>query len=319
MMNFNPVHRSRGFNSFIVLGLLISMVCCKNSPKIDPLEKKKAEAEPAMSPVATPPSNPAAVGEVIDAGASIYNAKYSIIVTSLLGIEFCRGTISFKLNAAFGKEAKVFDIPAGKLKCVEGLVGDFDIAEAFGSLSSGGDQTEIIVKDSVMYLKGMSTQVYEKPYRPFVPSFIAAPKNALRSIMLEYRINARDTKTGKTDVGFVGMRTVKSGESYVAKELNYTFTDTMRFETINKGFSKLEKIGAFLFERFEILVSFKPLAVPHIILETKVRDLAAVAGKAKATSDILTLPAGPIGDVVKLVKVKIEAKMISLEGFKPGE
>jgi hypothetical protein len=135
--------------------------------------------------------------------------------------------------------------------------------------------------------------------------------------MLEYRIDAQDTPSGQTDVGFVGMRTIKSGETFVAKELGYTFNDTMRFETINKGFSKLDKLNAFMFDRFEFLVSFKPLAVPHIILETKVRDLVAVAGKAKATSDILTLPGGPLGEVVKLVKVKIEARLMSLEGFKP--
>lgn len=299
------------------VGVSLIFSACKSNSKGTPLEKKEAQVTtPPTSPIGTPPTSPS-VSDVIGSGVPIYNARYSLSVTSLLGIEFCNGTINFKLNAAFGSEAKLFDIPAGKVACLSGLAGEFDLAEAFGALSKGTDNTAIVVKNGIMYLKGFASQVYDDPYRPFVPSFIASPKEQLARVMLEYRINARDMTSGRTDVGFVGMRTIKSGESFIARDLGYNFTDTMRFETINKGFSKLDKLNAILFDRFEFLVSFKPLAVPHIILETKVRDLVAVAGKANVAADILTLPSGAVGEVVKLVKVRIEAKLMSLEGFKP--
>jgi hypothetical protein len=133
------------------------------------LEKKQAQAaNPSPSPVSTTPTSPN-VSDIIGSGASIYNAKYALSVTSLLGIEFCNGTINFKLNAAFGKESKVFDVPAGKVQCLSGLAGEFDLAEAFGALSTGTDNTAIVVKNGIMYLKGFASQVYKDPFRPFIP------------------------------------------------------------------------------------------------------------------------------------------------------
>jgi hypothetical protein len=298
-----------------VLTALCGTVACsapkngiKSPGERDPLSNTNENLVPQASQYPQP------VG--LDPNASLVDATYRMNVTSLLGIEVCKGDIQIKINPAFDKQStnKIFDIPEGVLSC--GMLGQINLAQALGAFNSvkppdllnGAEPVE--VKDHVLRVKQLGYGLYN-PARPLLPTFLSATPEELRRIQASSAVTLQDTKAGKTAQGNVALKVTTTGGVETPELIGKKFRKIMVFEVLNTGFDGVDKLSNFLFEKMEFKVSLQPLAILSIYFEGRISDVAGSMGGGGAV-----LPQGPIiSALTKVIKVKMKADLISMEGL----
>lgn len=303
---------------FIILsGILALCVSCKEESKTSkPIDKKYAQASDAVAAAggAVPDIDP---NDVLPPGANLINAKYKINV-STFGAK-CEGLAQIKIKADFAKDAKLFDLPYGKINC-DGFAkmfgyGEINIAEMMSVLAGSSEYTSLTVVDKVIRLKGLGPFAYQKPYRPFMPSFLAATREELQAIHIANEpvtvIDARTKQigTGSTSISVSGFDTPFLLNLHPER---FTLPDTFQIAVTNDGFKKFDRVTSFLFDKLDMTVSLKPIAVPKLHLETRVKDLMKAAPGPKPA-----IPGGVLGElIVGGIKVKIDIELIDQQGLK---
>jgi hypothetical protein len=223
------------------------------------------------------------------AGQSLIDAKYKVTV-HVMGIGTCDGEANLKLNANFGKgtdaaAAQLLEL-SGTLNCP--LLGcQMDLAQmvggAAGAPPGASESDPLVVKDSVMHLKQLGLSKFSPP-RPFFPAFLSARREDLDGLYRSVELRATDLTDGTSGEGSVTLKMLGFGESYDAKAMGRTFSDSMTFELKTEGFDGMNKIKAVLFDRLEFALSVKPLALLHIAFEGPVSDLLAAQAAAGGQS-----------------------------------
>ena len=95
----------------------------------------------------------------------------------------------------------------------------------------------------------------------------------------------------------------------------FTLQDTFSLSITNKGFKNIDRIASFLFDKLDMTVSLKPIAIPKLHLESRMRDLMKATENAPGPKP--TLPGGAIGELLMGgIKVKIDIELIDQQGLK---
>lgn len=309
------------FLSFLYVGALalvaVSVTGCGEKTK--PVQATGGKAEGGEEGDATPIDSTDLLGD----GASLIDATFKIDVTSLFGIQVCKGEVDFKFNAGIGKQASaaMFEIPKGIVDC--GLVGKINLAEVLGAFSTQQQQAQepVVIKNNLINLKQIGSGSFN-PARPLMPNFIATKKEKLAELDHTEAVTVTSLKDGKKSSGNVTVRTLGMNQSYTPASMQREFSKVLHFEVLNKGFNGADKFATLLFDRMEFKISLDPVAVLYIEFKGKISDAMAAAGGAGGGGALGGLTSGPlIGLLTKIIDVNIKMDLVKMKGLKesPGQ
>lgn len=218
--------------------------------------------------------------QILGKDATALKAKYAINVDAIFN-KICKGELEFLLKATPQKNGQLFDIPTGNVKCVGGLLGNFNLVEILAILAGGAeDSTLVMVKGAAIYLKALRQTTFSQPYRPFLPSFIAGSPEELATLDVTESIDAVHTVSKKVSHGSSHLKVLNFDQPLVSTELGVTLPKTMKFRMENSGFEDYEdRVGAMMFDVIEMEISLNPIAIVSMRFETKMKDLMQVGDK----------------------------------------
>jgi hypothetical protein len=199
-------------------------------------------------------------------------------VRSLLGIRVCKGEAEVKINASFGGDAKVFDIPEGKIKCLLGLV-QIDLAQALASSNKDSNaETKIVDIDGAISFAQFGTVTFDPP-RPFLPSLFSSKRKDLKNLDLNRQVTLTDEAQGQKATGNVRLFTKAMDEPYTFPKYEKTVEKTLEWRSEVTGFDGVKKLDNVLFDVMEMLWTLEPLAIPRVFIKGKLKDfLSAKSG-----------------------------------------
>lgn len=218
-----------------------------------------------------------AIPEVINFMTAKFNAK-----ATALGMDACNGSVSFQVNVSANQGAsnQLFKIPEGRLKC-SGLAGnmgnggEIDLAKMMGGFASaapvGANPIEII--DNVISMNALGGSVYA-PARPFLPAFISATPEQLRSLNVSRYLTVTDTVKGTSSNGTANLRVLGYGGSYRPPKLTlgHEFKNVLIYELRHQGFDNIQVMNNMLWDRFKMWISLEPFAILRIEMVATVAD-----------------------------------------------
>lgn len=266
--------------------------------------------------------------DIIGKDDKLLHATYDINVVSV-GMPVCKGDIELQVAAMKSDTAKLFDIPAGKVKCT--LMGEIDLAATLGAFAGAETVKDpMVVANDVISLKQVGLGVYS-PARPMMPSFIASSKEALRNLNYSKTVTVT-AADGKTASGTSLVHTLEFGASYKPPRMSRTFNNVIHFEVINTGFNGVDKVTNMLFDRMEFRISLNPIAVLSIGFKGKAADYMAAAknnpglgGAGGGPLGGLTSGAGGIAGgglfgmivqgLVKIIDVEMKMDLVTQDGL----
>lgn len=267
-MKPNLLIKSRIFviSAGIALGFLA--VGCGKTPPMTKAKKDSGGANGLTGP---------AIPEVIN----FMNARFVTKATAL-GMDACNGTVAFQVNVSANQGAtnQLFKIPEGRLKCsgLAGNMGDngeIDLAKMMGGFAAappaGTNPIEII--DNVISMTALGNSTYV-PARPFLPAFVSATPDQLRSLNISRQLSVTDNSKGKTSTGVATLQVQSVGGTYRPPQLNigHEFKNVIIYELKHQGFDNIQVMNNMLWDRFKMWISLEPFAILRIEMAATVAD-----------------------------------------------
>ncbi len=224
------------------------------------------------------------IGGLVPENIQFLKANYQINAKAL-GFKMCDGAIALEVNVAAkaGNTPNLLKIPEGRLKCA--LVGEIDLAKlvsGFAATPPPG-QNPVEIKDNVISLSVLGSGSYS-PARPFLPAFVSATPDQLRSINLTRALTLTDQKLNKTSQGSANLRVLEVGATYKSEQLagKPLFKNVLIFELKHSGFDDALIMNNMLWDRFKMWISLEPFAILRIEMDATVQDAIDASGNPAA-------------------------------------
>lgn len=284
------------------------------SPDLGQTKKKSDNAQPAINSL---------IEQLLPEGNFI-EALYTVNASSGILVN-CKGTTKFNVTTRFAMKMTESNIDCG-------LFGKMDLASSMAGMdprraeSELGDMSKFISNDGTFIRTTRLPSFEFYPPRPMVVSALNLDISKVRvgGPGAVETFTARDLRANiKTERQATGTATyfaLGKNEVIASKNFSKPFSSIFRWKLQYDGFAGIDRMASMLFNSMEVSWNMAPLAIPKIVIVTRLGNVLAGAANNDAAamqqmaSSLLNSPFGSMADFL-VGEIKIELTLFSQKGL----